>query len=307
MEPRPRKSSWPFYLAVVALLAIVPAAYFGFLAQPPLPPPPPPVEAPPKLETLQLGAIEGDVTIRRAGGDWAPAEEGAPLSSQDAVRTGAGGSAVLRGGDHYEVKLEGGTELSVQEITSSISRLMLGSGMATAKVRGQGGHLFEVRAEGTDAVAATRSGTFAISNNGKGTVAVGTQEGEVEFSGKGKVVIVRAGQQSVVQPGLAPSEPVAVPSSLLLKVNWPSARELNKRALVLSGQSEPGVRVEVAGKVVQTDERGHFQVPVSLSEGRNALEVRARSVGGLGAGAQREVKVDTTPPRMGIDPDLWKR
>ena len=67
---------------------------------------------------------------------------------------------------------------------------------------------------GGDAVASTDGGVFTVANNGKGTMALGTESGEVQLTGGGHVVIVRAGQQSIVRPGEAPSQPVPIPNSL---------------------------------------------------------------------------------------------
>jgi len=310
MSEGSRKSAWPFWVVLGLVLLAIPAAYFYFLGEeaPPPPPPPPPVVAepePPKPVELKIGALEGAVEVRRAGA-WKPAQSGEALQAADGVRTGDGAHAVLVGGDAYEVKMEPGTAVSVDELTESISRVLLESGMASAKVKGSARHhTFEVKAQGSDALARTREGAFTISNNAQGTVAVGTQAGEVEFAGKGKVVIVRAGQQSLVKPGQGPSDPVAVPTSLLLKVRWPTTREVNKKRLVLTGQVEPGAQVEIGGRTIRTDVDGKFVHTLQLSEGRNELSVRARAVGGLVEESRGQVDVDTTPPSMGVDTDIW--
>ncbi len=313
-EP-PRRGRHPnlvFLAALGAILLALPLAYFILLGEEPAPvvaPPDPPavVEAPaPAPAELQLSEVEGQVEIRRADGTWAPAQKGEKLRTSDSVRTQDGSYAVLVGGDRYEVKMEPGTEISVDELTDSISKILLSTGMATARVNGAARHSFEVRAKGSDAVAKTSAGAFSISNNGEGTVAVGTREGEVELFGQGKVVIVRAGQQSVVRPGQEPSAPAPIPSSLLLKVQWP-AKLATRRQVIVSGEAEPGARVEVAGKVVVVDQQGRFRQPLKLSEGKNQLTVRALSVGGLSAEDGREVRLDTTAPSIGIDRDLWKK
>lgn len=202
--------------------------------------------------------------------------------------------------------MEPGTEVSVDELTDSISRIMLSNGMATATVHGGPRHSFEVRAAGSDAVAKTSAGSFAISNNGAGTVAVGTRDGEVELSGSGKAVIVRAGQQSIVRPGQGPSAPTAVPSSLLLKVKWPQKSILTRRKLVVAGETEPGAHVEVAGRVVRTGKDGRFTQEVQLGEGSNRIDVRAVTVGGARAKSDVDLQVDTRDPTIGIDRNLWK-
>lgn len=300
-----RRKNVLFVVAVVAICALVPLAYFAFLgkvAPPPSAPPAPP--PPPRAVELKLTQLDGAVQIRRAGKDWQAAAVGDALKASDAVRTPEGGSATLTGGDAYEVRMEGSTDVAVGELTESISRLLLGSGMATARVHG-GKHRFEVRASNSDAVASTRAGTFAISSNGQGTVAVGTEAGEVELSGHGKVVIVRGGEESVVHPGQAPTDPSQIPSSLLLKVRWPQQSELATRTLWVRGNAEPGAQVEVAGHRVTVGDDGQFASKVQLAEGKNSLEVRARAVGKRETKDARPIVVDTTPPKAVIRPQ-WK-
>jgi hypothetical protein len=303
---RSRRSAWPFYLLLGLIVCALPVGYVLLLDRSDatsVAPPPPTAQA----DELRIGQVEGSVQIRRAGSEWTPASKDQVLRTSDAVRTSDGSIAVLVAGESYQVKMEAGTEVSVEQLTSSISRLLLQSGMASAKVSGKSRHTFEVKAAGSDATARTQQGSFAISNNGAGTVAVGTREGEVEFLGMGKAVIVRAGQESIVRPGQAPSDPTPIPNSLMLKVQWPAAAELNKRRLILAGQADPGAVVEVQGKAVKVDATGHFTLPMQLSEGRNGVEVKTRAVGGLTREEKHDVYVDTTPPRVGVDPDIWTR
>lgn len=312
-SPRQRSSSAVFFALLALILLAIPAAYWFFLRRDPAPAPvqppvvvqAPQVEAPRPVE-LHLGEVQGTVEIRQPDGSWRQAAKGDRLKDSDAVRTLDGSVAVLVGGEAWEVRMEPGTEVSVDELTASISRILLANGMATARVKGDARHTFQVRASGSDAVARTSNGTFAISNNGAGTVAVGTREGEVELSGSGKVVIVRAGQQSIVRPGEGPSAPVEIPSSLLLKVKWPDKSLLRSKRLVVAGETAPGAHVEIAGHVVRAGADGRFSAPVPLSEGRNRIQVRAVSVGGVQAASDASLQVDTSPPKVGIDRNLWK-
>ncbi len=309
MSPRIR-----FALMLIAIAAMVPLAWWLFLAEPSaqlpqvvVPSAPVGLDAGPRAVEIRLGELTGSVQIRRGlDGGWQDAKSGDALLPSDGVRTTEGSSAVLVGGETWEVKMEPGTEVGIGDLKESITRLLLESGMAKATVKGQGRHTFEVRATGSDASASTDGGVFTIASNGLGTVAVGTQSGEVSFSGAGRVVIVRAGQQSIVTPGQAPSAPVTIPSSLLLKVSMPTRKTINTPQLVLKGDVQPGSRVEVQGKIVSVDERGHFEVPVSLKEGKNSLSVQARSVGGTQARSSAAVELDTTVKAPTIDPGLWK-
>lgn len=309
---KPRRQA-PFFLGLALILAALPVGWFVFLREPP-PPPPPPVVAPapepeakPERVDLEISEVKGTVEVRHGGGgDWVPAQVGDLLRPSDTVRTRDGSYAVLIGGEAVEVRMDAATEVSVEELTDSLSRILLGNGMATAVVRPGRRHTFEVKAAGSDALARTSEGTFTMSNDGKGTVAVGTREGEVTFLGQGKVVIVRAGQQSIVRPGTAPSEPAPMPSSLLLKVQWPGADTTRQRKLVIAGQTEAGGRIEVGGETLFPSPDGSFQGTVTLREGRNTVRVRAVAVGGRQQEESREIHLDTQPPRLDVDSEIWK-
>jgi ferric-dicitrate binding protein FerR (iron transport regulator) len=308
-EVASRRSRAPF-LAGLAALALFATATTWFMLRPE-PPPPKPVRAltpkePDKPAELKLSDISGSVEVKGPDGEWHPAKKGDVLKPSDGVRTQDGSWAVLVGGEYWEVKMEAGTEVEVGELSSSISKLLLGSGMAHATVRGGGKHTFEVKASKGDATARTDGGTFTISHNGEGTVAVASEEGQVELSGKGRVVIVKAGQRSVVLPGQAPTDPVAIPSTLLLKVALQPYTLTNKRKIVVLGQTEPGARVEVAGHVVQVDQMGKFKTEMGLAEGRNNLNVYGQSVGRIEASSKHAVELDTEVRRTTIDKNLWK-
>ncbi|MGZ3461782.1 MAG: hypothetical protein ACXU86_25095, partial [Archangium sp.] len=251
---------------------------------------------------LKLEEIRGTVEVRR-GGQWRTASVGEALHPSDTVRTRDGSYAVIIGGEAVEVRMEADAEVSVEELTDSLSRLLLGNGMTTARVKIGAGQILEMKAAGSDAVARTEGGTFTMSNNGSGTVALATLEGEASFSGPRKVVIVRAGQQSIVRPGHGPSDPSPIPTSLLLKVNWPAHP---KRQVLVSGQTEPGSRVDVGGRIVATDEAGRFSQVLPLKEGLNTVQVHAVSVGGLRQEQKRDFTVDTTPPPgVTFDSGIW--
>lgn len=310
-----KKGSSRFVLGLLAIAAIIPLAWFFILREPPAPPPlktaPQPkvaaVDAGKAFTKIRVADAAGAVQIRRGvDGGWADAKPGDTLSPSDGVRTTDGSWAVLVGDEYWEVKMEPGTEVGIGELSESISKVLLESGMARATVKGGGRHTFEVRTAASDAVASTDGGVFSIASNGKGTVALGTESGEVYFSGAGRVVIVRAGQQSIAKPGQAPSEPSPIPSSLLLKVALPGRTTVNTPRIVLAGTVEPGAMLEVQGKVVQADEKGAFKVPVTLKEGKNRVEVRAKSVGQLEGSSKHDVELDTTVKPTTIDKNLWK-
>src|SRR5439155_22456276 len=92
----------------------------------------------PKLTELKLSEVSGQVEVKGADGAWHPAKPGDTLKPSDGVRTQDGSYAVLVGGELWEVKMEPGTEVVVGELSNSISRILLGTGMAHARVLGAG-------------------------------------------------------------------------------------------------------------------------------------------------------------------------
>ncbi|MGI5861956.1 MAG: hypothetical protein ACOX6T_07835 [Myxococcales bacterium] len=189
MEPDRRKANLKFAAAVAALVAAVPLGYLVFLRRP-APPPPVPAVADAgvpvaqllvdaglsgvRLESLQIAEVDGEVEVRSGKGEFGPAKVGAILRAEDAVRTGDG-RARLSAGESYEVRVEPGTLVEIEELTERISRFDLGVGMLVARVEGDSGRQLVVTAAGSDASATSSDGTFAISNNGEGTVAVGAR------------------------------------------------------------------------------------------------------------------------------------
>ncbi|NNC08413.1 hypothetical protein HJC10_36940 [Corallococcus exiguus] len=298
----------PFLIGLVLILAALPVGWFVFLREPPAPLPPsePPrrvvtdadAEAKKAVE-LVLSSFEGTVDVKHGeAGTWEPASKDMALRPTDVVRTGRGSWAVLLNGESVELRMEAETEISVEEISNELSKVMLSSGLATATVRGRPNvrHTFVLKAKNGDAEASTSQGTFTMSNNGKGTVSVGTREGDVKLTGKeGKYVIVRAGQRSIVRPGQAPTAPDPIPSSVFMKMEWPKGKKLREAKLTVTGHADPGARVMMGGVIVPTDADGGFTLDLDLKEGSNAVQVTAVGVGGAPKEETRELVLDTRP------------
>lgn len=318
-DPRSRRRRAPFLLGLIAILAALPVGYFLFLDKPQVsgpivqaPEPAPalvtdagvPAAEASLLAELRLKEVRGTVQVRHTGGDWRGASEGDALRASDRVRTLAGSYALLIGGEAVEVSMEEGTEVTVSMLTATLSRLSLGNGMTKMRVKAGSLHTLEMTATGGDnPVVRSKGGEFTVSNNGAGTVAVATTAGEATLASRQREVTVLAGQQSIVLPGQAPSEPAPIPTSLLLKVNWPAHP---RRQAVVTGQTDPGTHVVANGETVVPDAKGHFSFPLSLKEGANPVNVQARAVGGLTEAQQHSLTVDTTPPKaVTVDPGLW--
>ncbi len=258
-----------------------------------------------RFEDLALTAMSGAVEVRKGkGSPYQVAQLGAVLAAEDEVRTGDG-RATLRAGGSFEVQIEPGTELSVEELNERLSRFELGSGMLVAAVRGAG-HSLVVKALHSDAQAVAHAGTFAMSSNGSGAVAVGARDGEVEFSASGRAVMLRAGQQSIALGG-GPQPPSAIPTSLFLKVGWPGA-VINRSQISVSGLTAPGAVLLIQGVSARVDKDGRFTAPVQLHEGLNALHAQGQDVGGHRVEERARIEVDTTAPDSVIRTEkLWSQ
>ena len=302
-------------LILLAFVVVVAGAvlWWASLHGPPTPPPrtdagppPPPPAAP--IPSVTIAKAEGRVEVRRQGKEtWEEVAAGAVLAQDDAIRTPPGATVDLEAGGST-VTLLPGTDVKVAELTSDLTRYLLGSGLLAGDAPAGVGRTLQVDVDGTDVAVKTQGGTFRMSSNGAGTVAVAAQAGDVRVAAKGKEVVLKKGERSLVLPGAAPTDAAPLATSLLLKVAWPKQRETNKRVVTLTGRTETGALVFALGRPVQVAADGSFSEKLTLPEGETQLRVAAVDVSG---NDQREdgpkVLVDTkgASSRFQTD-DLWK-
>lgn len=297
-----------FWTGIALLAAGTFVAYRLLLGPEPgsAPVPPPAAVAPPADPALRLTVKEatGEVTVVRAG-VRARAAVGDELRPEDALETAPGARVELAGGS-YDVALEEGGRFDVQEITAELSRFRLGAGAVSARVGDDPARLFEIEAA-PDAVMRTRGGELSVSRAG-GVMAVGVRRGSAEFSAGGRTVVLGDRQQSLAAAGGPPSKPAPLPTSLLLKVRWPDARETNSRRIVVTGYTAPGASVLLGGEPVEVQPDGRFTHVVVLKEGRQQLTASAHGVAGSAAARGPVVVLDTRAPDARFETrDLWVR
>jgi hypothetical protein len=242
---------------------------------------PPPVPA----QRTRVTAVTGKVE-RRASSGWATLKVGDELTARDTIRTGDGASATLDAGVVVEVADR--TELTVGEITASLSELALAEGRITANA-GSGGPTVRISTRNSDAIAQADTGRFDVLSTGAGDMTVAAREGTVRVTGNRKSVDVTAGQQSTVIAGRAPTAPSAIPPSLFLKV----AANHNRGVSNVRGEAPPGAVVSINGvrtAVVPGDGRFAADVPIEKGEtkiivhvedvlGRTERKILARRIG----------------------------
>ncbi len=264
-------------------------------------PPPPPVSTP----RVQVTRVEGEAWLTRAGEPRARLIAGDTLRESDAIETAEAGAVELGAADGFHVLLDGGARFDVREITAEISRFRLEDGLAEARVKPGSGRVLVIESS-DDASVRTAGGRLSVAAGG-GRVAVGVTEGEAQLGSGGQIVAVREGQFSMAERGKAPSQPVPLPRSLLLKVDWPARRETNQRRIVVTGRTTPGALVSLGGERVRVGPDGVFTHILFLREGQQTLEATARDVVGRRERSRSQpVILDTRAPDTQFDTrDLW--
>ncbi len=257
----------------------------------------------PKQLEATLTATEGTVEVRRNGA-WLPAQEGASLGFDDALRTAQGATAGLQLGG-VSVSVEQRSEVTVREMSDEVKNLRLDKGILAATVQGGKGKL-RVRAAGSSAVAETGEGNFTIFNDGKGLVAVAPSSGEVRLTSSGGDQVLAVGQRGVVRDDKKPQVD-KVPGAVLLKVNWPEDDLARPRDVVVRGTVDSTTRVEINGVSVPVMRDGSFEAPVALKRGKNKLAVVARDFAGTVRTTETNISVSRKPPKAHADTkNLWK-
>ena len=281
--------------AALILLVLIGAglAYWLLLGRtpsgPPAPPLPPAVKAPQEVATplpppavadLRVARVNGPVRIRHAGPKpaWSRVKVGDVLRKDDTVETGRGGAVELAAGESYQVTLDEQARFAVREITAELSRFGLANGLLNANVRDDPRRVVEIESA-AGGLARTRGAELSVAGTDTG-VAVGVRRGEAELTSQGRSVVIRAGQEALAMKGEPPSEALPIPSSLLLKVAWPSERVTTQRKLIVTGKTSPGAVVALGDRLLHVGLDGKFREIIYLREGAQKLSATARDVGG---------------------------
>lgn len=244
-------------------------------------------DAAPRFENLVVttpGRLE-----RQEGDQWVAVAAGTQLRVTDRIRTQGEGAAALQAADGSRIELVDEVEVTVESLTRSLAELELHRGRLRADLA-EGSDL-ALRVTSSGASAEAQNGAFVVVADGSGMVAVASETAEVRLRAQDREVLVAAGQQAVVAPDQPPSDPEAIPESVLLEVAWPTGRVQRERRLVVRGQVAPGSEVRVADRSTRVRPDGSFETEVSLAEGVNRVAVRARDIAG-------RTKVDESPAVM---------
>jgi len=248
---------------------------------------------------LVVESVSGDVLLRSQDGER-PAAVGEALSTDARLRSSADGSAVLVTGTDTRLELKPSSSLRVVGADERGVLVELEGGRVQARVR-PGSPAVGVLAEGrqVDAV----DGAFAVGLDLGGTVAVEALEGGVVLTGFGSAEGLAAGER--VLAGEHGAIVGAVPSELLLHVDWPSWNTTKEERVALEGTTDPGARVTARAGERRVDGRagpdGRFELVVPLQQGDNAVVVEAQGVMGRVRRDEGDLERDDQEPTAEIE------
>lgn len=255
---------------------------------------------------LRLTEVEGEVKVERSA-EPLDAGRGTVLRPDDRLETGASGRAVVSLGAQTHIKIGPASALQVVSVDEAGVSIELENGALQATVRPESGAV-RVASRGR-AVLAT-SGQFAVGvrsdGGGEGDVMqISATQGSLSLSGL-DASRLDEGEQAVIVDRHAEVGPV--PEELLLAVEWPQEARTRAEATTVSGRTQPGARVTLAGafgvKTVTADVDGRFVADLPLAEGDNPIEVYAIDVLGHRATVEGMLQTrDTRGPSFhgGID------
>jgi hypothetical protein len=232
----------------------------------------------PDAKALQV-KVDRWLAIRRTSGSaWyqtkqqavLPAKPGMRLQSVgDRVKTGDRSSMVLEvdmgiGFVHVAEK----TNLVIQKIQKissggHITQLQVASGQVRLQVRPFTNPASRLEIQTPAGISGVRGTEFGVSVQPNGKTGVATLKGGVATAAQGKSVLVKAGFQSLIIPGEAPSPATLLKDDPRLDIRQLSA--VGNRQVRIVGQVDPVNLLAIANLPQTTDRQGNFDITIPAS------------------------------------------
>ncbi len=206
---------------------------------------PAPVEDPPGTLTILSGSVE----VQRASSEeWRPGTDGMILNAGMGIKTDENSHALLTFFEGSTIKLEPDTYLEIkragqddEQSTAIILKQWLGRTWSRVIKMVDPGSRFEV--ETPSATAIVRGTLFSTEVEETGLTTVSTMEGLVSVAGQGEEVFIPPSQQTRVEKGTEPSEPVPqdIPKSQLrINIAMPAAGSVTDPTGASTGRMPDG-------------------------------------------------------------------
>ena len=224
-------------------------------------------------------SVEGEVERGHDGGGWSAVQPGQTVHADDLLRTGAHGHTDLAIGQRSRVTIGESSEVSIRELTDMVHRFRLTRGRMAAEYDREGERVLRVEDGAGDAVAETKAARFSVLSTGTG-IAVATASGGVDLSARRRTVHLAAGEQSFASHGAAPTAPVPIPTSVLLKVANAVAGASATICAEIDGTATPTSEVTIDGVSAELTRDGHFHQNVPRVRGKRSVLVAIRDASG---------------------------
>jgi hypothetical protein len=161
-----------------------------------------------------LSIVGGNVLVQKPNSsDWTVGKEGTTLQAGDKIKTDTGATAVITFFDGSTIDLNGGTQISLDELNSKTSTtpkiIKIGqtigeTGSNIVKLVDPASR-YEINTQ--SGVAAVRGSQMVVQVSTDGNTNVYNVEGSISFTAQGKEVNIPVGSVSTARPGEVPSAP----------------------------------------------------------------------------------------------------
>lgn len=255
--------------------------------------------------TVVVVSAKGKAEVRRGAPHvgWVALQQGERLHESDAVRTLDDASLELKVSD-IRVAVDERSQLEVKRVTPSVFRARFSGRVASTVAAGSAA--LELETPDSDAVVRSEEGAFSITADGNGVIAVAAVSGKVDFSARGKMVTVGAGETSHAVGKSGPNAPRAGMQNVLLSVVWPARKETRFSVVQITGKVTPGSRVKVQNTLASVRRDGRFTARVRLRNGTQKIAVVATDVAGRVRHVEAELFHDGRAPNVDLTRKPWQ-
>lgn len=234
-----------------------------------------------------LTVLHGEkVFLSEEEGSWENVTDTVVVKEGNGIKTGNDSWALITFDDGTTVELEPNTEVSVTELTNTHITVWQQVGRTWSGIKKLVGPLTQVQVETPSAAALVRGTLMDIVVDELGNTIVSALEGVIEVTAEGISRTVEAGMQSLINMGLAPSEPEPIPppkNRLEITVRgpaWAVAVDSSPDGSIGPGRSvgvvPPGVVTNQLPRATTTGAHAEPQfivVPVPEEEGNKTYSI----------------------------------
>ena len=214
-------------VTAVILIALVAGLYgvFNFLSPPPA-----------LASQSTLSVLGGSVEVQKSTAEgWQRGTDGMVLPAGAEVKTEAGSYALLTFSEGSTIKLEPDTDVEIQQVESTNGQLTAiilkqWSGKTWSRVIEKTDHDLHYQVQTPSASVIAHGTLFVTEVEETGSTMVATMEGLVSVAAQGEEVYLPGGQQTQVEAGMVPSQPIAAPdpeAELVITIDMPAVGSIS--------------------------------------------------------------------------------